>query len=92
MVCIDIGLILVLHQFQCFFGKRPSNFHLHVKLGKIETISNLLSYSHISIDAKFNAESEFEIEIVITPTYFCKMAISKIYVGKSQKIFTSLEN
>ena len=48
---------------------------------------NIFIYKHIPVDAKFYAESEFEVKKIFPPTHFRENSIWKICVGVSQKFW-----
>ena len=66
MLCVDIGSIVGLHLFSL-----NTAFHAHAiifilrNFGKID----IQTMSTILFDAKFDAESDFQLEKIILPTF-----------------------
>ena len=88
MVCVSIGSHKSRTDFTNFFSNAYAIIIFTLKVGKIDI--NL--YPNIPFDVKFNAESEYQVRILIPPTHFGKKSILKICVGESPKIFSPLKS
>ena len=88
MVCVSIGSHKSRIDFTNFFSNAYAIIIFTLKVEKID----LYLYSNIPFDVKFNAESEYQVRILIPPTHFGKKWILKICVGESSKIFSPLKS